>query len=133
MVKSDSGKINCYILGTYIEKMHNICEKVIDRKNLLVYNTFLKSNLKTRRFCMKYSKSDIQSKVHSLPNLKFEDQSLTSFAGLVIIQKFFAAISLKQRLQSCFTHLNKGKILQSGDSFYASYHPLDPRIPRIAG
>jgi len=59
---------------------------------------------------MKYSKSDIQSKTHSLPELKFENQALTSFSGLVIFQKFFAAMHLKQRLQGCFTHLNDGKI-----------------------
>ena len=38
---------------------------------------------------MKYSKSETQSKVHAQPELKFESQALTSFAGLVIFQKFF--------------------------------------------
>ena len=59
---------------------------------------------------MKYSKSDVQSKVHALPELKFENQTLTSFAGLVIFQKFFATIELKKRLRNCFAHLNKSKI-----------------------
>ena len=66
---------------------------------------------------MKYSRSDIQSKAYSLPNLKFENQSLTSFAGLVILQKFFAAINLKQRLRSCFTHLNNGKVFDRATVF----------------
>ena len=51
---------------------------------------------------MKHSKSEIQSKAYSLPELKFENQALTSFAGLVIFQKFLAAMNLKPRLQSCF-------------------------------
>ena len=50
---------------------------------------------------MKYSKSKIQNKAYSLPDLKFENQALTSFSGLVIFQKLFAATNLKKRLQSC--------------------------------
>jgi len=60
---------------------------------------------------MKYSKSETYSKVHALPNIDFEDQRLTSFAGLVIIQKFFTTIELKKKLHSCLTHLNHGKII----------------------
>jgi hypothetical protein len=59
---------------------------------------------------MKYSKSDVHSKVRAVPELKFETQTLTSFAGLVIVQKFFATIELKKRLWKCFAHLNKRKI-----------------------
>jgi hypothetical protein len=59
---------------------------------------------------MKHSRTHTQSKAHALPSVQFECQKLTSFAGLVIIQKFFAAIELKKTLQSCFTHLNNGKI-----------------------
>ena len=54
---------------------------------------------------MKYSKSDVQSKVHALPEMKFENQTLTSFAGLVIFQKFFVTIELKKRLHHGFAHL----------------------------
>lgn len=48
---------------------------------------------------MKYPRSQVQSKAHALPELRFEDQALTSFAGLVIFQKFFASIDLKNRLR----------------------------------
>ena len=51
---------------------------------------------------MKYRRSEVQSKAHALPELRFEDQALTSFAGLVIFQKFFARIDLKNRLRRCF-------------------------------
>jgi hypothetical protein len=97
---------------------------------------------------MKYSKSDIQSKAHSLPNLKFENQALTSFAGLVIFQKFFAAINLKQRLQSRFTHLNNGKVFNRATVFLqliihlilgyrelqdSRYYRDDPLVKRLLG
>ena len=60
---------------------------------------------------MKHSKSNTHCKVHALPNLQFETQTLTSFAGLVIFQKFFASIELKKTLQTCFAGLNPGKIV----------------------
>ena len=59
---------------------------------------------------MKSSRSDITRKAHRIPKLKFENQSLTSFAGLVLFQQFFAGIDLKSRLGSCFRHLHSGKV-----------------------
>jgi hypothetical protein len=82
-----------------------------------MYNSFIKRNHNTRRFIVKFSKSNVQSKVRSLPELRFENQALTSFAGLVILQKFFAAMNLKQRLQRCFAHLNNGKIFDRATVF----------------
>ena len=66
---------------------------------------------------MKCSRSDVRRKAHALPNLKFEDQTLTSFAGLVIFQKFFMAIELKTRLSSCFRHVNGGKVFDRATVF----------------
>ncbi len=54
---------------------------------------------------MKYSKAQILSRVHKIPELRFEDQRLTSFAGTVIIQKLFSNLNLKARLRACFDHL----------------------------
>jgi len=97
---------------------------------------------------MKYSKAEIQSKAYSLPDLKFENQSLTSFAGLVILQKFFAALNLKQRLQSCFRHLSQGKIFPRATVFLqliihlilgyrelqdSRYYRDDPLVKRLLG
>jgi len=59
---------------------------------------------------MKFSRWDVRRKAHALPNLKFESQTLTSFAGLVVFQKFFMAIDLKARLSRCFRHVNGGKV-----------------------
>lgn len=54
---------------------------------------------------MRYSKAQIYACVHSIPELRFEEQRLTSFAGLVIIQSLFAKLDLKSKLRSCFNHL----------------------------
>jgi hypothetical protein len=49
---------------------------------------------------MKLPRSDVRRQAHALPILKFENHSLTSFAGLVLFQQLFAAINLKERLSS---------------------------------
>lgn len=59
---------------------------------------------------MKHSRSDVRKPVVAVPELKFESQSLTSFAGLVIWQKFFGMIGFKRRLGQCLGHLASGKI-----------------------
>jgi hypothetical protein len=42
--------------------------------------------------------------------LRFEDQYLTSFSGLVIFQKLFDLLDLKDRLRRCFKHLTVSPI-----------------------
>ncbi len=53
---------------------------------------------------MKSSKAQIQAKYHKIPVIKFEDQRLTSFSGLLIFQALFGRIDLKNRLKKCFNH-----------------------------
>jgi hypothetical protein len=55
---------------------------------------------------MKYSRSSIIFKAHKIPLLKFEDHSLTSFSGLVVLQSLFSRLKLKQRLRDCFRRHN---------------------------
>jgi hypothetical protein len=54
---------------------------------------------------VKVAKADIYRQVNSLPALKFEEQQLTSFAGLVVFQKLFETCRLKERLQGACAHL----------------------------
>ena len=54
---------------------------------------------------MKLSKSDVQGKASPIPTIRFEEQTLTSFAGLVVFQHFFNPLGLKRRLWGCFQHL----------------------------
>ena len=59
---------------------------------------------------MKSSKAQIQAKFHKIPTIRFEDQQLTSFSGLLIFQLLFKHIDLKNRLKKCFAHLKKSPI-----------------------
>jgi hypothetical protein len=66
---------------------------------------------------MKYRRSEVRSTAHALPHLRFEDQTLTSFAGLVIFQQFFARIHLKSRLRRCFAPRRSGKVFPPATVF----------------
>ena len=59
---------------------------------------------------MKSSKSQIHAKFHRIPIIRFEDQQLTSFSGLLIFQLLFKRLNLKQRLKSCFSHMKVSPI-----------------------
>ena len=59
---------------------------------------------------MKSRKTQIQAKVHKIPTIRFEDQKLTSFAGLLIFQALFSRIHLKRRLKECFRHMKMSPI-----------------------
>jgi hypothetical protein len=59
---------------------------------------------------VKSSKAQIQAKYHKFPVIRFEDQQLTSFSGLLIFQQLFKRMNLKQRLKRCFAHLKVSPI-----------------------
>jgi hypothetical protein len=97
---------------------------------------------------MKFSRSEVRSKAHSLPQLKFECQTLTSFAGLVIFQSFFQAINLKAHLARCFGHIANGKVFHRAVMFlqlivhlllgyrelqHCRYYRDDPLVKRLLG
>ena len=54
---------------------------------------------------MKSSKAQTQAKFHKIPAIRFEDQKLTSFSGLLIFQALFSRMNLKRRLRDCFRHM----------------------------
>ena len=55
---------------------------------------------------MKVSRQDVRSATHSLPEIRFEDQDLTSFSGLVILQALSNGMQLRKLLQDCVRHLS---------------------------
>ena len=63
---------------------------------------------------MKFSKAAIHRKTHRIPLIRFEDQKLTSFAGLVVYQTLFSRIGLKRQLSGCFRHLTVSPIFGHG-------------------
>lgn len=59
---------------------------------------------------MKSSKTQIYTKFHKIPEIKFEDQQLTSFSGLLIFQLLFKRIGLRAKLKECFSNLKVSPI-----------------------
>src|SRR4051794_25367561 len=62
-----------------------------------------------RPLTMKLSRNQVQSKTHAVPELRFEDQKLTSFSGLFIFQLLFQRLDLKDRLRNCFRPLRSNR------------------------
>jgi len=62
---------------------------------------------------MRIAKNQIYTRAHSIPKLRFEDQELTSYAGIVVFQHLLAKLDLKQRLRKACAHLGQR----------ALYHP----------
>ena len=58
----------------------------------------------------KPSRKQVHKATRKLPQLKFEDQRLTSFSGLILFQSLFEHLDLKQKLRRCARHLEGGKI-----------------------
>lgn len=58
---------------------------------------------------MKLSRNQVRSKTHAIPELRFEDQQLTSFSGLFVFQLLFQRLDLKRRLRNCFRHLRSNR------------------------
>jgi hypothetical protein len=54
---------------------------------------------------VRVSKSSIYSRAQSIPSVKFEDQQMTSFGGLVVFQNLFQRCGLFERLQDCCRHM----------------------------
>ncbi len=59
---------------------------------------------------MKFSRSAVHRTIHAVPPLRFEDQQLTSFSGLILFQLLFIRLQLIERLRRCFRHLTVGPI-----------------------
>jgi|TARA_Y100000031_G_scaffold94555_1_gene103930 hypothetical protein len=60
---------------------------------------------------VKYSKAQILHRVHNIPELRFEDQRLSSFSGLVVIQALFKKLNLRAQLKRCFQHIQNSKVI----------------------
>jgi len=59
---------------------------------------------------MKRSRADVVGKARTAISLRFEQQELTSFAGLILFQRLFAHLDLKARLRGCFRHVQSSAI-----------------------
>ena len=93
-------------------------------------------------------RSDVHCQAHATPELRFETQSLTSFAGLVVFQKLVGLLNLKPRLARCFRRTNVGKAFGMPTIFLhlilhillgfrqlrdSQYYRHDPLVQRFLG
>ena len=60
---------------------------------------------------MRISKAHILRRVYSIPEIRFEDQRLSSYAGMVVVQELFKRLQLRGRLKSCFLHLKSSAVV----------------------
>lgn len=54
---------------------------------------------------MRLNKAEIYHSARTIPALKFEDQQLTSFGGLVVFQNLFNKLDLQKKLAACTEHI----------------------------
>lgn len=97
---------------------------------------------------MKHSRKSVQRKTYAVPKLRFEQQQLTSFAGLVLLQPFLATVDLTASLARCFRHVRVGKVYGRATVFLqlivhlvlgyrdlreSVYYRDDPMVKRLLG
>jgi hypothetical protein len=63
---------------------------------------------------MRVSRKDVTSATHAIPEIRFEEQDLTSFGGLVMLQALLQETGLRSRLRATVRHL------QSSNGYCAS-------------
>ena len=56
---------------------------------------------------MRPAKKEIYTRASSIPALKFEAQELTSYSGIVVFQKLFGKLNLKERIRNACAHLGE--------------------------
>jgi len=64
------------------------------------------TNEPARRTRMRVSRKDVTSATHAVPEVRFEEQELTSFGGLVMLQALLHETGLRARLRSAVRHLS---------------------------
>lgn len=97
---------------------------------------------------MKYPRSVTRAIFKILPKVRFEDQQLSSFSGIIIFHQLFQMLQLKDRLKRCFSHIRSSStfglhnitfllivhiLLGWRRLFDVQYYKDDPMVLRILG
>ena len=61
---------------------------------------------------MKPARHEVHRRASKIPEIQFEEQKLTSFSGLVIFQKLFQNLDLREKLRCCFAHVKSSAIFK---------------------
>jgi len=97
---------------------------------------------------VRFSKSKIYRNASNIPDLKFEEQQLTSFGGLVVFQNLFNKLQLSKKLADCTRHLNVSRFYKHSTILQclvlhvilgfqkirdSDYYRDDPMVKRVLG
>lgn len=97
---------------------------------------------------MRVSRKDVTSATHATPEVRFEEQELTSFGGLVMLQALLRETQLRSRLRSAVRHLapsggycaSRIALLMIVHLFIGwrrlrdlDYYSADPLVQRVVG
>lgn len=97
---------------------------------------------------MKCSAHDARCQTRPIENIEFEQQSLTSYAGLTIFERLFRALDLRRRIAGCFRHLDGSPIYTRSSVFLllvvhiligcrdlreTAFYRHDPMVQRLLG
>ncbi len=97
---------------------------------------------------MRVSRKSVASARHAVPEIRFEEQELTSFGGLVILQALLEELGLRSRLRAAVGHLSSGcgycasriTLLMIVHLFIGfrrlrdlDYYSTDPLVKRVVG
>lgn len=97
---------------------------------------------------MKLKRKDIKAKTRCQPVLRFEEQRLTSFSGMILFDEIFQAVDMKKKLTSCFSHIKRTSLYGFGTLCLVtlvhiilgwkrlrdiSYYENDPIVNRVVG
>ena len=73
---------------------------------------------------MKRSRKDVQGKASKTLNVQFDEQPLTLFSGLIVFQRLFIHLALKEKLPTLLSPPDRKSHLQT-----SSRRPLAHRSP----
>ncbi len=81
---------------------------------------------------MKSSKAQIFAKFQKIPTIRFEDQELTSFSGMIVFPLLFKRLALKKRLKKMLFPSKNIPYIWPSHGGNASCHPLDSGFQTFA-
>ncbi len=76
---------------------------------------------------VKSSKAQIFAKFHKIPTIRFKDQELTSFSGMIVFQLLFKRLALKKKVEKMLFPSKNIPYIWPPHGGNASCHPFDYR------
>jgi hypothetical protein len=81
---------------------------------------------------VKSSKAQIFAKFHKIPTIRFEDQELTSFSGMIVFQLLFKRLGPEKKVERMLFPSEDIPYIWPSPGGDASGHPFDSGIQTVA-